>query len=106
MTENLLLPATPVLDRFRDIVNKTRQANSVVRFDDAVWIVSHLYDIDREVQSLQMLTMPWEQAMEMSRTILSNMDVMLDKASNVAALRARIKELEQTKGNGPQDREH
>ena len=101
-----MLPATPVLDKFRDIVAKTRQANSVVRFDDVVWITSHLYDIDREVASLQMLTVPWEQAMEMSRMLLSNMDVILDKASNVAALKARIKELETAKGNGPQDRSH
>jgi hypothetical protein len=42
----------PVLDRLREIVEKSKRSNHVVRYEDMCWIISHLYDIVTEIDDI------------------------------------------------------
>jgi hypothetical protein len=88
------MSATPHLDRLLDIAHKTRQANNIVRFDDAVWITGHLFDIEREVKALQMAEIPAENFAAIAGNLVTQMDVMLSKCRGVASMKTRITELE------------
>jgi hypothetical protein len=88
------MSATPHLDRLVEIADKTRQANNVVRFDDAAWITGHLFDIAREIAVLKNLEMPIEHLERVSTTLLGQMDAILEKCRAVAAMKAKIAELE------------
>jgi hypothetical protein len=88
------MSATPYLDRLLEIADKTRQANNVVRFDDTAWISDHLFDLAREVAVLKNIELPIEHLERISVTLLTHMDVILEKCRAVAVMKSKITELE------------
>jgi hypothetical protein len=88
------MTATPYLDRLCAIAEKTRQANNVTKFDHAAWLVEHLSDLAREVTALRNVELPIEHLERATATLVGQMDIILEKCRAVAAMKARIVELE------------
>jgi hypothetical protein len=87
------MTATPTIAKLREIATKTRQAHNVLRFDDVIWITSHLYDILTEIDAIELAALPIDRFEDTCAKILAHMDVILEKAAGVVALRGQIEEL-------------
>jgi hypothetical protein len=88
------MSATPHLDRLCEMANKALQANGIVRFDDAAWLVEHLYDLSIETGTLKNMELPIEHLERVTAVLVGQMDVILEKCRAVAAMKARIIDLE------------
>jgi hypothetical protein len=89
------MTATPHLTRLVEIAHKTRQANDIAKFDDAAWIMEHLFELANEVHALQQSELLLPDTFEKIATnLLTHMDVILEKCRGVTAKEARIKQLE------------
>jgi hypothetical protein len=87
------MTATPIIAKLREIASKTRQANDVLRFDDVIWVSTHIHDLVAEIETIELASQPIDRFEEVCAKILAHMDTIIEKAAGVATLKGQIEAL-------------